>query len=199
MSTKRETIIKALVATYACMSQDMPDAAIEVMENKLRAYPEPLVLSAIDQCLTECRKMALSDILDRIQTGHPGVEEAWAICYPSLYDEGVTCIRTPPMEIACGVAWALRDDKVAARMAFKESYAKEVNAFRQQGLPITWAVSPGYDVQGRIQPIRQAVADGKITEALAKVFLLPEHHEGITTLPDFPERITKLIEGINKG
>jgi hypothetical protein len=90
-----------------------------------------------------------SDILAQIEgksaeDGRPGVEEAWAISLAAM-DESETVVWTDEM---CSAFWICKPildqgDEVGARMAFKESYNRQVAVARKDGRPVKWQVTPG--------------------------------------------------------
>jgi len=108
----------------------------------------------------------------RLADGRPNAEEAWSMVARSLNDEGLTIVWTEEMAAAFGVALGLQDDRVAARMAFKEAYEQAVTAARRQGKPAKWSASLGHDPMGREGPIVEAVKLGRIGADHA-VMLLP--------------------------
>lgn len=80
--------------------------------------------------------------------GRPGVEEAWA-AIPT--DESATVIWSSEAEQAYGACAPLLNagDRVAARMAFKEVYARLIAAARDEGQPVKWIISLGHDIEQR--------------------------------------------------
>ena len=77
--------------------------------------------------------------------------------------EGASVVWTEEMAQAFGVACPLMDsDEVAARMAFKEAYAKALSAARNDGKPVKWTPSLGQDPWGRESALRQAVELGRL-------------------------------------
>lgn len=116
-----------------------------------------------------------SDIVKllRANDGHPGPEEAWTIVSKTLTDESVTVFWTAPMQAAFGVALDVADDTVAARMAFKERYTRELADARAAGAPVTWQCSPGTDKGGRTAAIEEALRLGRIKPEYAQKLLPP--------------------------
>lgn len=106
-------------------------------------------------------------ILDRLlPDGRPGADEAWAMI-PK--DEQSSVVMTEEMAEALGVARPLLDDgdKVAARMAFKEAYARIVGANKTAGIKPKWFPSLGADKAGRDLVIAEAVRLGRLSIAHA--------------------------------
>lgn len=171
-------LIEMLAATYAALNQQMPDAALEIIARDLSAYPIEDVAAALTRARKEVKRLALVDILDRIPGGHPGPEEAWAMCAKALNDERLTLVWTEQMRAAFGVALGLQDDPVAARMAFKESYQRLVSEIRETHPKPSWTVSLGFDVNGREGVMLEAVRQGRLTMAQVDALLPAPKAEG---------------------
>ncbi len=169
-------IVEHLAATLAAMGRELSDVALEIMARDLAAYPEPAVLEALARCRRELRCLTLADVLDRLPGGHPGAEEAWAICARCLNDEAQTVVWTQQMASAFGVALGLQGDPVAARMAFKEVYAASVARVRLEGRMPVWTISPGTDKSGRELTILEALEKERISVDYARA-TLPYHRE----------------------
>ncbi|QOJ34058.1 MAG: hypothetical protein HRU82_03435 [Nitrospira sp.] len=174
-------LAKAVAATFAVVGQEMPDIGLATIVSELQGYPLGDVLKALTRCRKELRKITLADIIDRIPSGHPGIEEAWAMIAGLLGDEDRSVVWTEEMAEAYGVARHLAHDKVAARLAFKESYSKAVAEARDQKRPPKWRVSLGHDPHGRQGALEEAVRLGRIPAEHAQK-LLPDYSipEGVT-------------------
>lgn len=101
-------------------------------------------------------------ILDRLlPDGRPGADEAWAMI-PK--DEQSSAVMTEEMAEALGIAQPLLNDgdKIAARMAFKEAYARIVGANKTAGIKPKWFPSLGADKTGRDLVIAEAVRLGRL-------------------------------------
>jgi hypothetical protein len=183
-------LLEALAVMAELTGTDWSKPAIQVIEQELSVYPEQDVLGAIRRCQGELRhRVTLADILDRLEGQHPGVEEAWAMVSRVLNDDEATTVWTDEMRRAFGVASSLKDDPIAARMAFKETYQGQVSDARAQRKRVHWQVSLGWDKQRRESVLLEAVEKGRLTRADA-AFYLPEIH-----LPNQSETI-KLLEGV---
>ncbi|MHB1098127.1 MAG: hypothetical protein ACYCZR_01105 [Burkholderiales bacterium] len=93
-------------------------------------------------------------------SGHPGTEQAWAIVAPKVASDTPTIFVTGPMREAYGAALALESDMVAARMAFKETYAQAVTVDESAGIPPSWSIIPGTDPRMKELAITEAVKKG---------------------------------------
>lgn len=173
----RDEVVKALAVTAEiCGATEFSDAAKYAIVQELAAYAPDAVLTALAKCRREVKgRLSLAEIVSRIDDGRPGVEAAWGMV---RLDEGSSFLVTREMSIALGVAWRLIDDPIAARMAFKEAYTKEVSDARVKGIPVEWTVSVGWDRAGRDEVVKQGIIEGK----------LPQGAYGIRTdtLPELP-------------
>ena len=162
---------EAIGGTYAVIGQPITDAQLAILTEDLELYPLVDVLAALSKCRKELRKIALVDILDRLPNGHPGPEEAWAIVSTSFTNESATIVWSDEMREAFGVVYPLRDDLVAARMAFKEQYHAKMSQAREEGRGPSWSVSLGSDKAGRELAILEGVKKGRLLAAYAQKLL----------------------------
>lgn len=107
-----------------------------------------------------------ADILAQIEglaanDGRPGVEEAWGLCARAC-DESETIVWTEEMAQAWLVSREVMamGDRVGARMAFKESYTRQVEDARRIRRPISWTVSMGKDPAKRLSALSKAETMG---------------------------------------
>jgi hypothetical protein len=131
------------------------------------------VLAALGRCQRELRHpLRLVDILDRIDDGRPGPEEAWGLVC------GTTDAETVVWTDEMGEAWAacrfLMDDPVAARLAFLETYRKRLAVAKAEHHDLHWLVYLGYDRARRAGPVIEAVTAGKLSIAQGKGALAPD-------------------------
>lgn len=105
--------------------------------------------------------------------GRPGADEAWAMI---PRDEYASCVMTEEMAHALRVAQPLLNegDQVAARMAFKESYARLVDAAKRAGTPVKWFPSLGQDKEAREACLAEAVRLGRLGAEHAIGLLPPD-------------------------
>lgn len=138
-------------------------AAAEMLVKDLSRYEEAQVVEALQRCRYELSRFpTLSDIIQRLPDGRPGVEEAWALCPKSESD---SVVWTEEMSQAFGVArpLLLSGDEIAARMAFRESYSKILTEARARGSVTRWVPSLGSDVLGRSRALIEAVEKNRIS------------------------------------
>ncbi|MDI3463657.1 MAG: hypothetical protein OJF50_002478 [Nitrospira sp.] len=169
-------VVQALTIAFEFVGQKIDEYAIAEMAADLQAYPEAHVLSALKRCRQELRSIKFIDIVDRLPGGHPGPEEAWALISQSMQNEAISIVWTDEMREAAGVAFAVQDDKVAARMAFKEAYTRIMGDARAKQKPPHWSASLGWDANGR--EIAQIEAQKRNNEV-----------QGLAALPA-PDRLT---------
>ena len=175
-----ESLIKAMGVTLELTGTQLSDVAVKVILNDLSALPEPQVLGALKRCVRELKgRLTLADILQRLDDGRPGPEEAWAML-PK--DETATVVWTLEMREASAVAWPLivAGELVQARMAFLEKYRSLVQQARDGRKPVEWEVSLGHDKDGRELVLLDAVEKGRIS-AEGAMALLPHHRDAETS------------------
>jgi len=138
----------------------LTSVAARVLAQDLASYPEEQVLGALVRCRRELKsRITLAAILERLEDGRPGPEDAWAIVARALSDESCTIVWSEEMRVAFdGLSFI--NDKVAARLAFKERYLRLVEQARRQGEAPRWSISLGHDPGGREGPIRAALQKG---------------------------------------
>lgn len=148
----------------------MSPAAAVTMADDLARYPEPAVLTSLSKCRRELSRFpTIADIILRIEDGRPGVEEAWAMLPRSEADSVVWTTEMADAFTATGSL--ISEDKVAARMAFKEKYEKLLSRARDTQSPIQWVTSLGFDVLGREKALLDAVQKGRLPLYEAQKFL----------------------------
>lgn len=100
---------------------------------------------------------------------HIGAEEAWAIALES-FDEYSTVVWTQPIAEARGAAYGLflDGDKVAARMAFKDAYARIIKTADEP----RWIVNEGFDKARRADAVKQAVLLKRLPAGIEARYML---------------------------
>ena len=179
-------LAEALAVTAELTGTDMSVAAAKVMATELAGYDRAQVLGALHKCRRELKgRLTMAAVIERLEDGRPGAEEAWAMIPKT---ESETTVWTTEASQAFGVAVHLLDagDKVAARMAFKETYLRMVAQARDAGEPVEWHVSLGHDPRGREGVLAQAVAMGRLTHDRATQFC--------PALPAIASSVTKALQ-----
>lgn len=158
--TPSTQLLQAIAVTAELTRTQLSEMAARVMAQDLAEYPEHQVLAALVRCRRELRgQMTIADVLNRLDDGRPGAEEAFAML-PQSEDESV--VWTEEMAGAWGVA-SCAVDRVAARMVFKEVYTKAVQAARDEHKPVKWTASLGRDPRLRDQALQAAVEKKRLT------------------------------------
>lgn len=190
-----DALLDAIGVTAELTGTQLSKQAIRVLAGDLARYPEAQVLGALSRCRRELKgRLTIADVLTRLEDGRPGPEEAWALM---PMDESQSVVWTAEMATAYGVAYPLiRDgETVAARMAFLESYRKELTKARDESRVVRWTPSLGHDPLGRQAVLQQAVALGRLSQDHV-AGLLPHRDEPPSNiaglLPDMsPKRTLK--------
>lgn len=166
-------LAKAIAVTAEmCGGRELSKGAAQQFVRDLSEYPEPHVLRALDRCRRELqRPLTLAAVLERIDDGRPGADEAFAML-PT--DERMTVVWTTEMAEAWGIAGEL-DDRIAMRMAFRDAYNRIVANNRASRVAPVWQASLGHDPDGREHVLRNAVALGRLTSQHVERVLLPYH------------------------
>src|SRR5512135_2526111 len=171
------TLLQAVMVTAElCGSPFTSESVATVFIEDLAGYPEPLMLAALKRCrLEHTGRLTVADVLSRIEDGRPGVETAWAQV-ATLSDERKSLAWCEEMRLAWAAALPLleRGDAIAARMAFKEEYARLLTVARRERTPPRWSLTLGSDPDQREQVVTAAAAQGLITAEYATK-LLPYH------------------------
>lgn len=172
-------LVKLLVATAEVIGDEVRPVAAALMAEDLSVYPMGALETALAQCRRELKgRLSLAAIIERIDDGHPTPNEAWATAILAA-DERNTVVWTGQMQAAWAVAQSLMNigDKIAARQAFLEAYARLVKEARAAHQPAAYDASIGFDVAGRDAALRQAVARGQLTHEAVQSHLKIEGPE----------------------
>lgn len=209
-NAEQQELTKTLAVTAEVCGAQLSPAAAEVMLAELSVYPLASVMAALRRCQRDLQgRLPLAAILERLNDGHPGPEEAWAL-YPKSETE--TALVTDEIMAAGAVATDLIDhgDLVAARMAFVEVYRQQLAQARLEHRPARWWVTMGMDPQGRVASLTQGVEQGKISASQAlslaggqydavatALALLPGSKPLVIAAPLSADEARMFLEGIN--
>ncbi len=166
----REKLVKMIaVVNEATGGPDLSRDAILIYLESLEGYSDDEVTAALKRCAVEVKgRLALADIVSRIDDGWPEPDAAWALCPAS---EAETVVWTD--EIVCSYYEASEqhpEDQVAVRMAFREIYRKKLVQARQERRRPEWRVSLGSDPRQREQAVRDGIRRGRIEDAMLHVY-----------------------------
>lgn len=165
-SLAKSITITAMMCNGKTLSPDIVDAYI----TRLARHPENEIAAALHRCQDEVKgHLALRDIIERIEDGHPSPEEAWGMV-PTSEDQSV--VWTDEIA-AASVSVMEMSDRVAARMAFRETYTRLIREARTEGRPIKFFLSAGRDKAGREAAVNKARAMGRLTPGEAMKMLPP--------------------------
>jgi hypothetical protein len=173
-----------ILVTAEMVGRPLSDLAVAAMTRRLEAHRLEDVRDALDRCARELRgRLTLADVLERLPGRHPGPDEAWAIA-TRAYDEDASIVWTDEIAEAFGAVRHM-DDRVAARMAFRERY-RELVARSATEMP-SWALSPGHDAHGRLEAVREAERLGRLPAGDAE-------RRGLLPAPQSPN-VLRLLGG----
>lgn len=167
------TLQEALAVTAEVCGTEFSKPAAMVMIARLQEYPLPAVMKALDRCQTEVTgKLSLAAIVQRIDDGRPGSDEAWATAIEA-HDESNTVVWTEETAKAYWAASSLLDsgDKIGARMAFRNAYEREVQNARHEGRQVKWTPTLGHDPDQREMAIMKARELNQLSDNYAKTLL----------------------------
>ncbi len=160
----QDTLVEMLVATAEVMGEQIRPTAAAYMVTDLATYPLPVLADALTACRREVKgRLSLAAIMERIDDGHPAPNEAWAVAVRAT-DEAVTLVWTEQTRDAWTAALPLVEegDKIAARQAFLEVYARLVKSARAAGGCAVYQPSLGHDASARAAALQLAVDAGRL-------------------------------------
>jgi hypothetical protein len=180
------SLLKALAVTAEITGTELSEAAARVMASELLVYPHEQVIVALDRCRRELKaRLTLAAILERLDDGRPGPNEAWAMI---PQDEAGSVVWTDEMSHAFGIAQPLiaAGQMVQASMTFREVYAEAIARARADRIPPRWTPSLGHDKRTRAAAIETAVRMGRITQEHAAKLLPAPESATVTALLEAP-------------
>jgi len=188
----RESLLDALAVTAELTGTELSKPAARIMAEDLQRYPIASVLQALSLCRRELRgRLTISAVLERLDDGRPGPNEAWAMI---PQDEAGSVVWTQEMAEAFGSALPLLEQKqvIAARSAFLEHYEKAISHARGEMRPAVWTPSLGSDKRKRAEALEHAHRKGRITQS-HMALLLPPVPDNVLALPSaatpMPEKV----------
>lgn len=160
--------LKAIAVTAELLSTELSRHSLKRLDDDLNRYPETVVFAALERCRRELTgRLTLGAIIERISEadGRPEPDEAWSIAIGAS-DEAQTVIWCLEIRDAYSAASSLMaiGDKIGARMAFREAYARLVRESRERASPASWIASLGWDKELREKALLQAVQLGRMSE-----------------------------------
>ena len=162
-------LLKAIAVTAELTSTQLSAIAQAAMAEELLACNEAAVVVALQRCRREVRPggFTLGAVLERIDDGRPGADEAWAIALDAQ-DEACTVVWCSEIQQAFAIARSVLSagDKIGARMAFRNAYERLVRDARIQRQPAQWSPSLGWDQGQRHAVLTRAVETGMLTSQM---------------------------------
>lgn len=156
-------LVKNIMVTAELMGTSFSEEGAKVFAADLEGFDENKVLEALRRCRQEVHgRLALSDVFQRIDFGHVGPEEAWALCPRSEADTVVWTEEICQAYFTAAFPLLEAGDKVAARMAFVETYKRLINEARLRRRAALWFPSLGHDKGGREEVINRARDLGRL-------------------------------------
>ena len=134
-------LLKAIAVTAELTGTQLSAIAQASMAEELLLCNESAVIVALQRCRREVRQggFTLGTVLERIDDGRPGADEAWAIALEAL-DEACSVVWCGEIQQAFAIARPVlvAGDKIGARMAFRNAYDRLVRDARVQRKPERW-------------------------------------------------------------
>lgn len=183
-----QKLLEHIAATAETMGQTISPNAAAMMVNDLAEYRTEDVLAALKLVRASASRFNLKAVIDALEKicpdGRPGVEEAWAMLPKNEQDSAAI---TEEMAEASGFAIPLLNEgeTTAARMAFKEAYARIVERNRLAGISPKWFPQLGRDPAMRVTVLQESVRLGRIGAEHAERIIPPD----ILNLPDHTTRL----------
>lgn len=159
---EQEDLVKGLMATAEVIGDQLRPTAAAYMVQDLSCYSMAVLERALAGCRRELKgRLSLAAVLERIDDGHPAPNEAWAVAIQAA-DERNTVVWTTLTQQAWNTALPLvqAGDKIAARPAFLETYARLLKDARAARLPASYSPSLGFDLTSRNAALTDAVSKG---------------------------------------
>jgi hypothetical protein len=179
-----EKLLNDLSGTAELMGKQLSPVALAMMANDLKDYSPALISEALHNLRKGTKPFSLGTIILEIEALRPdgrlGADEAWAM-YP--HDEATSAVITNEIAEAMHIAQPLLNegDKVGARMAFKEAYARIVAKNKNEGIAPKWFPSLGSEPSGRELVIKEAVRLGRLPQSTITTLLPPPLDQKFTS------------------
>ncbi len=173
-SSQQIELSKIIGACWESQSRQISPAAIDLIVQDLSEFDYDAVVKAIHIVRKKGLIVNAGTVIPLLEKrdGRPPVELAWSMVLESM-DESKSVMMTDEMIFARGSAEASFSigDKVAARMAFKESYDMACDKNRADGLPVKTFLSTGFDKNTIIPAIQKAADIGMIAQEKASLMI----------------------------
>jgi hypothetical protein len=183
MTDNEDHFLAVVRATADLTPAKLSATAVAMLAADLADYPREQVLAALRRCRREgVKRLTLADVISRIDDGRPAPDEAWAMLPKDATGSVVWCEE---MAQALRQAQGLIDagDWMAARVVFKEGYARIAEVARGAGVAPVWTLRQGSDPDALQRALLTGIAHGRVTSRFAMA-LCPEL--GMKSIPIYP-------------
>jgi len=176
---EQNDVIKALAIAAELTNTNWSEPAIKTVLYKLKDYDSKKVVGAIESAIETIKgRLTLAAIMERLPDplGYRTPEVSWGTVSRLLSSEdntGFLCDQEFSAMGAC-IDLYLDGDKIAARMAYLESYKTMLADVKVAKIPAAFRISPGRDPHQREAAIKEALANGLIGQDKAAL-LLPHY------------------------
>ena len=181
--TEDELFYQAVSATAELSGSKLSATAVQMLTQDLLHFPRQQVMAALRRCRREgVKRLTVKDVIGRIDDGRPAPDEAWGML-PK--DERGSVVWCQEMAQALELAQQLINeaDWMAARVVFKEGYARFVEVSRAAGIAPMWTLNQGHDDDALERALLTAITHGRTSSAVAKE-ILPRL--GMKSIPIYP-------------
>lgn len=175
-----DVFAELLDAAYSLHGKTLAPTAKAMFFRALAQYPMAVVRQGIDAAIKDpvhgryAPKPA--DIIAQISgnDGRPEADEAWSMSLSAL-SERDTVVWTAEMQQAFEIARPVLNagDKIGARMAFKDAYARLLSQARSAGTSAKWIASIGWDKDSAETVLREAQRVGRLPAPTVAALLPP--------------------------
>lgn len=178
-----EDFRSTVAATAALSGSKLSATAIGMLAQDLEDFPREQVLAALRRCRREgVKRLTVSEVIGRIDDGRPAPDEAWTML-PK--DDDGSVVWCEEMAAALVLAQGLLDagDLLAARVVFKEGYARLADEARAAGVAPVWTLRRGGNPDGLERALLTGIAHGRVSSRFA-LALCPML--GMKSVPIYP-------------
>ncbi|MDR0458710.1 MAG: hypothetical protein LBH10_06775 [Burkholderiaceae bacterium] len=167
--------METVAGVLSVYGRDVTEAGLSLWWAACSRFTLPQVLQALRAHVADAQRGRFAplpaDVVAQINglnagDGRPDPEEAWAMSLRAA-DENETVVWTTEMAQAWQACKSVFDlgDKIGARMAYREAYARLVQQARDAQMSTQWMASLGWDERRRADVLREAVDAGRLRQS----------------------------------
>ena len=168
----KQALLRGIGVTAELVGTPLSADAIEIMANDLMelAANDGDIVTALIRVRREHKgRLSLAVIIENLPNRPPKAEAAWdAAMQARIWDESLTTVIPEAIFVSFPFSIWNQGDRIAARMAFKESYPAHLQKHGGH-----MAVILGNDLEGRAPIVLAALRDGIISRNHARAVLPP--------------------------